>query len=121
MVSQAKFDIRFFSGYIWYVYPLKRDAEGFLTLLEGFDVPDATIKLPLCHFSENAKLFVKNQQEGVIIVTDDPRQPKVPPGWEIVPLHVPEGFGGMIGTWKMPNSSMFRMPFQNELSSKTAM
>jgi hypothetical protein len=51
--------------------------------------------------SDDAKLFGNYHDQGIIIVTSAPAKPPVPAGWEVVPLNVPEGFGGIIDGWKV--------------------
>lgn len=94
-------DLRVFAGYVWLAYPVKRDGEGLQALLDGLNVPDPAAKLPLCYFGEDAKLFGNYHDQSIIIVTAAPTKPTVPAGWEIVPLSVPEGFGGVIDGWKV--------------------
>jgi hypothetical protein len=93
MKDNKVYDLHFVKGYVWYAYPLKNDNEFDPALLN----PPTGAK---CTF--NIKDFVSRvrysnyREDGLLLLTNKPSKPEVPAGWEIVPLNVPEGFGGKI-------------------------
>jgi len=79
-------DVRIFSGYVWYAYPVKSDAPKDFTLL-------GLAWLPLKNWDDSVKAFGNYSENGVIFLTEEREVPKLPDGWEITACMVPEGFG----------------------------
>jgi hypothetical protein len=78
-----------FAGYVWYVYPLKKLSSSDAILVDGGQI------FPLKYF-DDAKMFSNYNDEGVIVITKEPKKPEVNIDWDCVPLNVPDGFGGVV-------------------------
>lgn len=78
-----------FSGWVWYVYPLGS--------VQNLEIPPDLQR-------GNRKVFPIKQfnsvghaeHNGFIIISASSKKPPIPEGWELVPLQLPDGFGGVI-------------------------
>jgi hypothetical protein len=95
MQMEGRLDVRVFGGFVWYAYPLRRGGDASLTPWEAAAGEWEVARMPLCQVGTEARLYGNYDRDGVIIATDDEKKPTVPPGWEIVPCSLPEGFGGV--------------------------
>ncbi len=87
-------DFHFFSGYVWYAYPID-DTKDFNPALLEYPGAEAKMRLRIKDFV-GAASYSNYREEGILLITDTAQKPEAPHGWEIVPLSVPDGFGGMV-------------------------
>ncbi len=82
-------DLRVFSGYVWYAYPINRNDVHGLMMVEGEIIRIKNFK--------GAGQYNNYDPDGVIIVTETADKPLVSLGWQVTPCNLPDGFGGENG------------------------
>lgn len=87
-------DFHIFGGYVWYAYP-KTPSGEITTALLNTPGEDAKACFRIKDFV-GASYYSNYRDEGLLLVTETATKPDASREWDVVPLSVPDGFGGKV-------------------------
>jgi len=87
-------DFHVFGGYVWYAYPKTPSGEFSAAPLN----PPGEDAKACFHIKDfvTADAYSNYHDDGLLIVTVTAKKPEASNLWQVVPLRVPDGFGGKV-------------------------
>jgi len=82
-------DFHVFGGYVWYAYPKGASS------LDPPGGADAKARFRVKDFV-TADAYSNYHDDGLLIITATAKKPEASNLWQVVPLRVPDGFGGKV-------------------------